>query len=78
MIFIDNKYAHWYYAIIHNAQNRTTSEYTETHHIIPKSLGGSNRKNNLVKLTSREHFICHLLLTKMVIGENRNKLIYAA
>lgn len=40
------------------------SGYTETHHIIPKSVGGSNDKSNLVCLTAREHFIAHLLLTK--------------
>jgi len=77
MIFIDNKYTHWYYAIIHNAQNRTTSDYTERHHIVPKSLGGINSKSNLVKLTAREHFVCHLLLTKMVLGANIHKMLSA-
>jgi len=38
--------------------------YTETHHIQPKSLGGSNSKDNLVELTAKEHFIAHLLLAK--------------
>ena len=32
--------------------------YYEKHHIQPKSLGGSNKKENLVRLTAREHFIC--------------------
>lgn len=40
-------------------------EYGEKHHIIPKCLGGSNKKSNLVKLTAREHFICHALLAEM-------------
>lgn len=39
--------------------------YYEKHHIIPKSLGGTNQKHNLAMLTAREHFICHWLLTKM-------------
>ena len=39
--------------------------YVEKHHIVPKSLGGSNDASNLVKLTAREHFIAHLLLSKM-------------
>lgn len=39
--------------------------YTETHHIVPKSLGGGDDKENLVCLSSREHFICHFLLLKM-------------
>ena len=42
-----------------------TDEYTECHHILPHSLGGSDDKTNLVNLLAREHFICHLLLTKM-------------
>lgn len=39
--------------------------YTEIHHIIPRSLGGSNENTNLVKLSAREHFICHLLLSEI-------------
>lgn len=39
--------------------------YVETHHIIPKCVGGSNNKSNLVVLTAREHFVAHRLLTKM-------------
>lgn len=38
--------------------------YLETHHIVPKSLGGKNDKSNLVNLTAREHYIAHLLLFK--------------
>ena len=45
--------------------------YTEKHHIIPRSLGGSNDIDNLVRLTAKQHFICHKLLTKMFkIGTN--------
>ena len=70
MIFCDNKYTRWYYNIINRAQNRvlTNDEYSEIHHIVPKSLDGGNAKDNLVKLTAREHFVAHWLLTKMVIG----------
>jgi hypothetical protein len=70
MIFITNKYTRIYYRIISNAQSRTLPDgiYVEKHHIIPKSLNGTNLKNNLVKLTAREHFICHRLLTKMLAG----------
>ena len=39
--------------------------YGETHHIIPRCLGGSNLKKNLVRLTAREHYICHYLLSEM-------------
>ena len=39
--------------------------YYESHHIIPKSMGGSNDPDNLVLLTAREHFIAHWLLWKI-------------
>lgn len=39
-------------------------EYYENHHIIPKCLGGTNDPQNLIKLTAREHFFAHLLLSK--------------
>lgn len=78
-MFTENKYTKCYFSIIHRAQSRTLDQsvYVEKHHIIPRSLGGSNETSNLVKLTGREHFICHLLLPKMTIGTNRKKMIYA-
>jgi hypothetical protein len=76
-MFLQNKYSKYYYNIINNAKSRNISKniYTEKHHIIPKSLGGNNLKNNLVRLTAREHFICHWLLTKMTTENNRNKML---
>lgn len=38
--------------------------YHESHHIVPKCLGGDNSKDNLVLFTAREHFIAHWLLWK--------------
>lgn len=46
-------------------ERKVLIEYSEIHHIIPKSLGGSDEQANLVTLSAREHFICHLLLTKI-------------
>ena len=40
-------------------------EYGEVHHIIPKSEGGTNDKDNLVRLSAREHYIAHLLLARI-------------
>jgi hypothetical protein len=78
MIFIDNKYTKCYYNIINNAKSKISNDgYTEKHHIIPKSLGGSNDKENIVKLTAREHFVCHLLLVKMTNGILHQKMLYA-
>jgi hypothetical protein len=50
-------------------------EYYEKHHIIPKCLGGSDDKTNLIFLTYREHFLAHLLLTK--IHPNHRGINYA-
>ncbi len=76
-MYLDNKYTRIYYSIIDRAKNRVLNGYTEKHHIIPKSIGGSNTKDNLVKLTPREHFICHLLLPKMLEGLSRRKMTFA-
>ena len=39
--------------------------YVENHHIIPRSEGGPDNNDNIVALTAREHYICHLLLAKI-------------
>ena len=39
--------------------------YCESHNIIPRSEGGSDDDDNKVNLTSREHYIAHLLLAKI-------------
>lgn len=72
-----NKYKKWYASITENAKDRVITGYIERHHIIPRSLDGTDEKHNLVDLTAREHFICHWLLTKMYTGEARSKMIYA-
>lgn len=41
---------------------KKNGDYFEKHHIIPKAKGGSNKKDNLVLLTAREHFLAHWLL----------------
>lgn len=68
-MFKTNKYTKWYYDIVTYAKlqlGRTKNNgYFENHHIIPRSMGGTNNKDNMVMLTAREHFICHMLLTKM-------------
>lgn len=55
-----------YNSIIENAksQNRIkhSGVYYENHHILPKSLGGKNNKENLILLTAKEHYLCHRLL----------------
>lgn len=53
-------------SIIDRALSRkSVDEYTEKHHIVPKSMGGGNTTSNLVRLTAREHYIVHWLLFKI-------------
>lgn len=78
MIFIDNKYLDVYNNIIDRAKSRKKIDvYTEKHHILPRSLGGTNDLDNLVHLTGREHFIAHRLLVKITKGDDQNKMIFA-
>lgn len=44
--------------------NIPEQEYHERHHIVPKSIGGTNDENNLIDLYAQEHFIAHQLLAK--------------
>lgn len=73
-----NKYETWYYKLIAKRQQEPYSgPFAERHHILPKSLGGSNRKENIVSLTPREHFIAHLLLFRFSTGAAKMKMSYA-
>ena len=75
---IMNKYETWYATITKRGQHRLIESYTESHHIIPQSLGGTNLPENITKLTAREHFICHWLLTKIYReGEEHWKMVNA-
>ncbi len=80
MLFLNNKYTACYYSIIDKAKSRSLLEevYSEIHHILPRSLGGDNSTENLVQLSGREHFICHILLTKMTEGRAKYSMIHAA
>ncbi len=69
-------YKKHYELLIYRAKNRLLEGYSENHHIIPKCIGGTNKKENLVKLTPEEHYVAHQLLIK--IYPNESKLIYAA
>lgn len=60
-----------YDAIIFKAltENRFKSvdNYYESHHIVPRCMGGLDESDNLVLLTAKEHFVCHHLLFRHYI-----------
>lgn len=69
-------YQKHYDALIARARSRVLSGYKESHHIIPRCMGGSDRKSNLVGLTAEEHYVAHQLLAH-IYPEN-HKLVFAA
>lgn len=74
------KYYNWYCNIVTKNKSRKYSKGCglEKHHIFPHSMGGTDDNDNMVSLTTREHFICHLLLVKMLKpGQNRHKMLFA-
>jgi hypothetical protein len=74
---INNKYKVWHDNIIAKGKNRVLTGYKEIHHILPRSLGGKDRKANLVALTAKEHFIIHILLCKFTTGIAKRNMLYA-
>lgn len=73
-----------YFKIYTNLITKCTKEnrkrgqpiYYESHHIIPACLGGSNKKNNRILLTAREHFVAHKLLFKIYPNNKKIALAY--
>ena len=77
-IALKNKYTKWYIQLCR--RDPKSSGYVEEHHILPRSfkLGGLKDPANLVILTAREHYVAHLLLTKMFDGQRQYKMLAAA
>lgn len=69
-------YQKHYDRLTQRARNRILEGYKESHHVIPKCLGGSDDPENLVDLTPEEHYVAHQLLVKIHPGNG--KLVHAA
>ncbi len=73
-------YERIYYSIIEKYKTNTSLllglDYFETHHIMPKCLGGKDTEENLVSLPVREHILLHIILTR--IYPNNYKILLAA
>lgn len=52
------------YVLEHQLEHQNASGYTENHHILPKSMSGSNKPENIIKFTARQHFLAHWMLWK--------------
>ena len=77
-------YGKIYSDIMERSKTRRLNGYKERHHIVPRSLEGSNTADNIAVLTAREHYIVHKLLSKLfcsvraytfafVLMQNRSK-----
>jgi len=57
------------------SRSRNDSIYYESHHIVPKHMGGPNDSSNLVLLTFREHVLAHYLLWR-IHNKYGDKIMY--
>ena len=70
-------YGRIYRQLIARAKERRLENcYAECHHILPRCMGGTDAKENLVDLTAEEHYLADQILIRMY--PNEPKLIYAA
>lgn len=64
-----SKYLRLYLSIIDKCLNIKDIDleniYTETHHILPKCMGGTNEKSNLIKMPIRYHVMAHLVIAEV-------------
>lgn len=64
----DREYALKYKVLV--SRDEESEGYYETHHIIPRCLGGGDGKENLVKLSPQDHLEAHFLLARMFPENN--------
>lgn len=70
-----NRYLNRYNRLIDHYKQLHLEGYTETHHIVPRCMSGTNDEDNLVKLTAKAHYVAHHLLHKAY--PNNRKLALA-
>ena len=71
------KYLNLYIRIIDRCKTMTDEELSDTyerHHILPKCMGGTNDKENLVKMPVRYHIMAHIILVEAY--PNNYKLLH--
>jgi hypothetical protein len=58
-------YLQIYNNIIEHRQQQSPDAPSHSHHIVPRSLGGDDGEDNVVRVTVREHKVLHLCLYKL-------------
>lgn len=71
-------YERIYREFIADRKGRCPGGYTERHHINPRSLGGDDSAENLIKLSARDHYFAHCCLAKMYGGKMWSALFAVA
>lgn len=64
-------YARIYAEFINDRKSKQPQkpDYFEKHHIVPRSLGGGNESENLIRLTIEDHIHAHILLARIHGGK---------
>lgn len=57
-----------YTRFIGSLHGQSVDGYAEVHHIVPRSLGGSDDADNLIRLTARQHYVAHWMLSRALGG----------
>ena len=79
---MSNKYQTIYIKLMAKGMERKEGrarhkQFYDAHHIIPRSMNGNDDADNLVLLTRKEHYLAHLLLTRIVKNTNLSKAYLA-
>lgn len=74
---VTSKYLGIYQRMIEKRLSSPFIGASESHHILPKSMGGSDDITNLVDLSPREHYMAHLILSKIVVEQFRTQMVRA-
>lgn len=61
-----------YSKFIENCRNKVYTEPTHTHHILPKFMGGTDNKENLIELSVTDHTRAHIILAETCDSEFKN------
>ena len=64
-----------YLKFIDSLKSQAIEGYSEKHHIVPRSMGGADYKDNLIALTPRQHFVAHWMLWK-AFGGNMGRAFF--
>lgn len=52
-------------SLISRARERVLDGCVEKHHVLPKCMGGTDDRSNIVRLTPEEHYVIHQLLVRL-------------